>query len=110
MTSMQDLPRRSTIPAAMIMVVATTMILALNLTTTQQQEVYAQVESSGDVQDNSGDETITESNSNTNEITQSANVDCSGDNCEANVNQEADSRSPVTHGPVNTSRSNIKSL
>jgi hypothetical protein len=40
------------------------------------QTVYAQIESSNDVQDSSGDETITESNSFTNEPTQEANVEC----------------------------------
>ena len=62
----------------------------------------------------SGDDTIILSNTVTTEITQSADTDCSADgegaevNC--NVSQESNGAgSPVTYGPINTSRSNIKS-
>jgi hypothetical protein len=84
------------------------MLIAVFATT---QTVYAQIESSGDVQDSSGDETITESNSFTNEPTQEANVEC-GEGATCTVCQESESNGggPVTHGPINTSRSNIKSL
>lgn len=95
--------------------VSVSLILALTLTTTmQQQEAYAQIESNGDAQEISGDDTITQADEVTTEITQSADVDCdsSGDgdvNC--NVSQESNSGgSPITHGPINTSRSNIKTL
>lgn len=93
---------------AVVAVLAATMLTAVFTTT---QLVYAQVESSNDVQDNSGDETITQSNSFTNEPTQEANVECGGD-ATCTVNQESDSNGggPVTHGPINTSRSNIKAM
>jgi hypothetical protein len=84
-------------------------MLTVLLATTQL--AYAQIESNGDTQDSSGDETITESNSFTNEPTQEANVEC-GEGATCTVNQESESNGggPVTHGPINTSRSNIKSL
>jgi hypothetical protein len=75
------------------------------------QTVYAQIESNGDTtQDSSGDNTITESNSFTNEPTQTSNVECSGEGTTCTVTQESESNGggPVTHGPINTSRSNIK--
>lgn len=50
------------------------------------QTVYAQIESSNDVQDSSGDETITESNSFTKEPTQEANVEC-GEGATCTVSQ-----------------------
>jgi hypothetical protein len=84
-------------------------MLTVLLATTQL--AYAQIESNGDTQDSSGDETITESNSFTNEPTQEANVEC-GEGATCTVSQESESNGggPVTHGPINTSRSNIKSL
>jgi hypothetical protein len=84
-------------------------MLTVMLATTQT--VYAQIESSNDVQESSGDETITESNSLTNEPTQEANVEC-GEGAIRTVSQQSESNGggPVTHGPINTSRSNIKSL
>jgi hypothetical protein len=90
------------------MVLAATLLTAIFTTT---QPVYAQIESNGDTQDSSGDETITESNSFTNEPTQTANVEC-GEGATCTVSQESESNGggPVTHGPISTSRSNIKSL
>lgn len=84
-------------------------MLTVLLATTQL--AYAQIESNGDTQDSSGDETITESNSFINEPTQEANVEC-GEGATCTVSQESESNGggPVTHGPINTSRSNIKSL
>jgi hypothetical protein len=73
---------------------------------------YAQIESNGDTQDSSGDETITESNSFTNEPTQTANVECNAEGATCTVTQESESNGggPVTHGPISTSRSNIRAL
>lgn len=94
---------------AMVTVLAATLLTALFTTT---QLAYAQIESNGDTQDSSGDETITQSNSFTNEPTQTANVECNGEGVTCTITQESESNGggPVTHGPITTSRSNLKSM
>jgi hypothetical protein len=59
-----------------------------------------------------GDETITQSNSFTNEPTQTANEECNGEGVTCTITQESESNGggPVTHGPITTSRSNLKPL
>jgi hypothetical protein len=85
-------------------------MLTVVLATTQL--AYAQIESNGDTQDSSGDETITQSNSFTNEPTQTANEECNGEGVTCTITQESESNGggPVTHGPITTSRSNLKSM
>jgi hypothetical protein len=85
-------------------------MLAVVLVTSEL--AYAQTESNDDTQDSSGDETITEENTFNNEPNQEANEECDGEGatCTESQGSESNGGGPVTHGPVNTSRSNIKSL